>query len=318
MICRLTNGKLNIFLDTDALERVRCNLLESFYECLRNGTLVNKRGRAPSEQEITSTVNILCNTALLLFQNNVIQIFDYLPLTKQGYFNKAKNILIKTSDLSDIFFGYEYFAQSKLQLRLIPDNEVNAHLSLDFFSISNSKEQAVLDENNNFVQVEIKRNSYIKEHQVGHIYKDAKDNKYLYLGSFSVLVNNVYADWDDGCEKFASPQAFLNSNPYDGLTYNETKFSYIKVTKKLEKVISESRNLTDVITKILNSVPFDIDWEDKIKKLKNPLKVVEDCGQAVSPELDKIWFSRDFGGNEKMPTTCGLTVSTYQCLVLPE
>lgn len=315
MVCRLTNGKLSIFLDTDALERVRCNLLESF--CLRNGNLVNRKGKVPSEQEITSTVNILCNTALLLFQNNVVQIFNYLPLTKQGYFNKAKNILIKTSDLRDIFFGYEYFAQSKLQLRLIPDNEVNAHLSLDFFSISNSKEQAILDENNNFVQVEIKRNSYIKEHQVGHIYRDAKDNKYLYLGSFNVLVNNVYADWDDGCEKFANQQEYLNSNPYEEEVVYSGIFRYIKVTKKIEKIISESRNLTDVITKILNAVPFDIDWDNKIKQLENPLKVVEDCGQAVNPELSTIWFSRDFGGNEKMPTTCGLTVSTYQCLVVP-
>lgn len=326
MVCRLTNGKLNIFLDTDALERVRCNLLESFYEYLRNGTLVNKKGKTPSEQEITNAINILYNTALLLFQNNVVQIFDYLPLTKQGYFNKSKNVLIKTSDLRDIFFGYEYFAQSKLQLRLVPDDELNAHLSLDFFSTSNNKEQAILDEGNNFVQVSVKRNSYLNgaNHIAGHVYRDAKDNKYLYLGEFYVAENKIYSggnySWVKRCSCL---QEFMQSEQYarefERASMLEDQLRYIKVTKKLEKLLSDAQTTSDVIYAFVNAVPFDDKWDEKIKKLKNPIKAVEDCGQVFSSEMNVKWFSRDFEPSEKRPKNYkGYDLVTYQCYIIPK
>lgn len=315
MVCRLTNGELNILLDTELLMRLRDNLIKMYRVYVCNDTIKDSKGKIPTEQEMLQAVNDLYNTALLLFQSNAVQIFDYLPLTKQGCFSKAKNILLKTSYINSVF-NKDYYSNDRMQLRLIPQDEYNAHISLNMFPMKTG-EQAILDANNNLIRTTVKRNSYIKEHQVGHIYKDAKDNKYLFLGKFNVLDNQVLFV-EGGGRKFKDKNDFLMwiNHTEESLMHKESRFRYIKVTKKVEKFISESRNITDLLNKILNTSPFNFSWDDSIKKLKEPLKVVEDCGQAINPELDFLWFSKDFNLNEQKPTY-GSPIATYQCLIIP-
>lgn len=151
--------------------------------------------KCPTETDVQAVFNdfqyIIDN-----IMNKEYNIFSCIPLTKQGMFSKNKTFLVKNSKIKNVCVTYDYTSQDILQLRLLPvpssaswdvvsGDGKTLYLEVDTFSRNTSKEEAIMDEDNNMHAITCLKKTYLKQSDliVGHKYMDAKDVTYVYLGT---------------------------------------------------------------------------------------------------------------------------------------
>ena len=260
-----SNNGLNIVLDMDFLRSRFASIIQDYRNEVISGYSVDKVG-LPTEQELTSILTDLCNTAMSIIKGD-IDIFDCIPLTKAGKFSKSKSILVKTTNVKNVHNG-DYFSMHILQLRLVPvpyyelcnpfskfreldykGDGTTLYLELGYFNRSSTKEQAILSQSNESHKIEVVRNKYLKQTEIkeGYIYKDAKGNKFLYLGIDS--------------EKWYS----------HGQCYKTDYYFYLKLTKKVESELCKFNDLLKIRRH----------YEDVLKRLMNPMKFTEEVGKLI-------------------------------------
>lgn len=161
--------------------------------------------------------------------NKKYNIFPCIPLTKQGAFSKNKTFLVKNSKVKNVCVTYEYTSQDILQLRLLPvpsrswdavsGDGKTLYLEVDTFSRNTSKEEAIMDENNNLHPITCLKKTYLKQSDliVGHKYVDVKDVTYVYLGT--------------------------EPHPHNP---NITHYLYCRCTKKALKVLPTCNSVDDI------------------------------------------------------------------------
>lgn len=161
--------------------------------------------------------------------NKKYNIFPCIPLTKQGAFSKNKTFLVKNSKVKNVCVTYEYTSQDILQLRLLPvpsrswdavsGDGKTLYLEVDTFSRNTSKEEAIMDENNNLHPITCLKKTYLKQSDliVGHKYMDVKDVTYVYLGT--------------------------EPHPHNP---NITHYLYCRCTKKALKVLPTCNSVDDI------------------------------------------------------------------------
>lgn len=209
--------------------------------------LLNKISKkCPTDADVQSVFNDFQHIIDNIL-NKEYNIFPCIPLTKQGAFSKNKTFLVKNSKVKNVCVTYEYTSQDILQLRLLPVpscswNAVSGdgktlYLEVDTFSRNTSKEEAIMDEDNNMHAITCLKKTYLKQSDliVGHKYMDAKDVTYVYLGT--------------------EPHP---NNP------NITHYLYCRCTKKALKVLPACNSVDD----IRKNLPC--------KCVYNPLKFVKE------------------------------------------
>lgn len=161
--------------------------------------------------------------------NKKYNIFPCIPLTKQGAFSKNKTFLVKNSKVKNVCVTYEYTSQDILQLRLLPvpsrswdavsGDGKTLYLEVDTFAQNTSKEEAIMDENNNLHPITCLKKTYLKQSDliVGHKYMDVKDVTYVYLGT--------------------------EPHPHNP---NITHYLYCRCTKKALKVLPTCNSVDDI------------------------------------------------------------------------
>ena len=203
--------------------------------------------KCPTETDVQAVFNdfqyIIDN-----IMNKEYNIFSCIPLTKQGMFSKNKTFLVKNSKIKNVCVTYDYTSQDILQLRLLPvpssaswdvvsGDGKTLYLEVDTFSRNTSKEEAIMDEDNNMHAITCLKKTYLKQSDliVGHKYMDAKDVTYVYLGT--------------------------EQHPHNP---NITHYLYCRCTKKALKVLPACNSVDD----IRKNLPC--------KCVYNPLKFVKE------------------------------------------
>lgn len=214
---------LYIFFDKNELKDSISNIKKCF-----NGNPNDKiEGSNCTNGEALKRIDTLDKIVDFLTTNpNNIDIFDYLPYTKDGKFSKSGAISLFCPDIKNTWSG-DYFAQYEVVLELeayknhtydLESNEI-AVMTVTMKSLCDKKSpKNVIDENCNFIPlVKTKRNSYLKQSDLvpGTSYTDAKGSEYLYIGGMSD-------------SKHITP-------------------SYIKVTKKIKNDLAKFTTLYDYL-----------------------------------------------------------------------
>lgn len=259
------NG-LTISYDPDFLKYRRDEIIKEYNEAVADKTLIIDKkpmsGKDDGMNALTGKHDILSvlsdfETVMQSIISGKLDIFDSIPLTKAGLFNKNTSYLVKTANIENVYNTIDYFSKGALQLRLVPipypelispcskyidmgyvGDGKNMFLEVGFFERKNSKEQAILDSDNNISKIEVKRNTYLKddEIQVGHRYVDAKDVTYIYLGR--------------------------TPNPFDAAN---DRYAYCKLTKKAATIIASCESVEDIFN---SGVP--------LKQVEHPVKFIKE------------------------------------------
>lgn len=274
----ITNGKLNIVLINGTIEKAReravvtAKIIDSedgiTYKC--------------TSKDYTDATNKLCELAQdIIDKYPELDIFKYIPLTKDGNFAKGQSILLADSGITNTW-NQDYFAQKKLQLRLvksyssemdwIKDKPIENTLALEIDEFNaGGKTEPVFDKDGIPHEVVKTRAKYLKDNEIkaGCVYAEQKGTEYLYLGYYSIM---------ESYEKTEKRQQTLEK-----FSSNEIKYAwqipahyYIRLTKKIRKMAEEHPNLQDFLD-YYYSINNDKDkyLTDGMSVRENPRKFVE-------------------------------------------
>jgi len=233
-----------------------------------------------TDTQYIEAVNGLCYLAERIIKDytDKLDIFDYIPLTKQGKFPKNQTILLADTKIANVVNGGYYVAKYKLQLRLVEaysstEDFINKTcientlaLEIDLYQ-KESKTLPVFNSDGIPSKTERARNTYLKDDEIkaGSSYIDAKGTEYLYLGKLrltgGILKDNESADNLD-TRKLCPGHV------------------YTKMTKQLKKLLeqSQSNSLTELVDKIaIAYTNADNMWceTSKISWRENPRKFTQ-------------------------------------------
>lgn len=299
-IISITNGDLKINLNIDFLNYSKEQLLDSY-----DLEDMFFKGKKLEKSVLENEVNRLYNLALSIIENNDLTIFDYLPLTKKNLFHKSKNILLAKSDIQKVY-NYDYFHSDTLSLQLVPVSYVDKvnpfknsytgtgkEVNIELGWFPTKTEEPIINEKGEFVKVvPKKRNIYLKQDDVkiGYVYKDAKDNEFLYIGDIVNIRCNAY--YDDNariCHRkqekiYSSLNEYYQSDSYKiflesvqgGCICVEPSFEYIKLSKKLKEQLKDAKNITDAYDYLQNEYFKKGNFPSGYRCRENPLKVISE------------------------------------------
>lgn len=161
------------------------------------------------------------------------------------------------------------------------DNLFNLNFST-YSRIYDKTDVPVVDGNGNFNVVELKRNSYLKADTLipGHIYTDAKERDFLYLGAvYSASFNDCWSHIDVKSE-IANFQ-----NKKQPKTYSH--YAFIQLNDKRKKDITNSATFADWWEPIIEKLAAkNGHYDNNYLKIADSFKVCEDNGIAF--DLDKM------------------------------
>lgn len=311
----LTKGNLTLILDDDSLAKIRTELLHlmDLDDCEE---YTNKKSQSITKADFEEAVNRLYNLAIDIMDENLnIDIWEYLPYTKEGKFHKSNSVLIATSGIKNVWNG-DYFSLEILDLRFIPYAEEKNHrnfktwdeylkatkpdgtklkLCLGWSSSPSKNEVPIFDGNNVPKKVEKKRNTYLKEENLkpGNIYIDKNDIKYLYLG----YIDRVRYDSD----AIITEEEFLRTSTYkmfyDAIggtgNYNwnhSCEYCYIKISKKFETA-TKKNNIKTIgeLFQYLIQTEGEF-WFAKMKRLMTPMKFISEDEHLLDKTMEKHFF----------------------------
>lgn len=299
-IISITNGDLKINLNIDFLNYSKEQLLDSY-----DLEDMFFKGKKLEKSVLENEVNRLYNLALSIIENNDLTIFDYLPLTKKNLFHKSKNILLAKSDIQKVY-NYDYFHSDTLSLQLVPVSYVDKvnpfknsytgtgkEVNIELGWFPTKTEEPIINEKGEFVKVvPKKRNIYLKQDDVkiGYVYKDAKDNEFLYIGDIVNIRCNAY--YDDNariCHRkqekiYSSLNEYYQSDSYKiflesvqgGCICVEPSFEYIKLSKKLKEQLKDAKNITDAYDYLQNEYFKKGNFPSGYRCRENPLKFISE------------------------------------------
>ena len=325
-IISITNSDLKINLNINFLNYSKEQLLDSY-----DLEDVFFKGKKLEKSILEKEVNRLYNLALSIIENNDLTIFDYLPLTKKNLFYKSKNILLAKSDIQKVY-NYDYFHSDTLSLQLVPVSYVDKVNQFKYISQKNfpfmdsfsgdgkqvnmelgwfttKDEKPIINDNGEFVKVvPKKKNIYLKpeEIKIGYVYKDAKNNEFLYIGHIikSEIDNNCQRSNGSKSTIYSSLDEYYKSKFYKKfLNYISNKdvypylkrYEYIKLSKKIKEQLKTAKDLNDIFEfhqkeyqKNGKAVGFFRSRETPIKFVSEEYKMVEDYFK------EKLYFREYF------------------------
>lgn len=231
----------------------------------------------------------------IIHNNLVSNIFDLLPLKKNGTFPIKRKIVIYKNNITRASSEDGYVSSTQIALCIQthgseswfdhhdPKEEVNPHRArLIITSIDSAKKIYPLLDENLHVQDIKSKTSYLPNDQIqaGHIYQEKSGTEYLYLGNISIQST-----------KTATFQTTCKCGIY-------TAHHYIRATKKIKDLLSKVKSLDELLEIITNEkckTYFDSPQEFMSVREK-PRKFVKESG---NPALCRTWRNASIpNGNE--------------------
>lgn len=241
---------------------------------------------------------------MIMNKQQLPDIFDLIPLKKDGTFQANRRIYIFENGLTNYEYGY------RIALCIVPDetvefrdeydmsenvNEYRARLAIAF--IMGVKKANILLDRNLEIQDIKKKVRYLKQEDlnVGAIYKEKNGTEFLFLGRIVIS----YEDISIGM-LYLHPLKYTDSNP---IRY----YHYVKVTKKIRELIDKSGNLDEFLEllaneKIKKSYDSYDDFGFSRRRDTTPRKFVE---ETSFPFKGKGWVNvNQFGAHATAGLPC--------------
>ena len=275
-------------------------------------------------QTLYNAFNEMSSVISSLDSNSLLKIIKCLPRWKNGNVRNAIMPLYITGVTE--YNGDEGWARiTSLELSLMPctkDDDIDFTKHCNFFTkrtkIKNSfeiratldrqynkKDIAIIDKNGKFNKLEISRKKYLKQEDLvpGHIYTDAKDKEFLYIGNIEYGnacrmlkgdTQEVYGTIHDSqghmCIDSSHGRLSANSMPYVFLPLTEKNKNELCKAGSLEAYLKnffekqKAKYLKQRISSYEDSAIID---DIKLPPFKidiKSLKVVADKGELFSPQ----------------------------------
>lgn len=290
----ITNGTLTIAIDPQQLNHWK-HLAD---ENRKNYGDTKMEDENFTGNQFADQIDYLLDKAYKLISNELIpNIFDHLPLSKAGLFNKNRMIPIINSSLSSAQRTTDFFSKQVLELSIATTERWGIH---DDSSIQPSNTLAILElqwRHGNVKQTplmnqdgsinDIKQKvAYLKKENVigGRTYKDANGSVYLYLGKISI-----------------------GSRPNGkGLSGNY----YIRMTKKLYEMAKTVDSLNAFIeTYIKCKMDTHGHYYDKFSIRDIPRKFLTEEETLFTPTTDAYDFDIDYLDFKNQPAIMKVYIS---------
>lgn len=271
------NNNLEILLLNRALSNIKSSILYSASKLKED-----MHDDALDPDEWRREAIHLCNIAENIMSNDSkIDIFDYLPLTKEGNFSNEPIVIAESSTYSGaihyIDSDHAYPVIKRLQIRLTPVGK-DTHIildgsSLDYTTIENAMlmtidifnaqdSEPILDEFGAPIKSHTK---YLDDVEImpGHLYEDRFGKRWLCI---------------TGCDFKITKTMYLASgrilkSPSNYALHN--KYAYIKYTTELEKEIGID-NSFNAIMRVLAAQDNGYSIVKRIRVSSNPKKFIKE------------------------------------------
>lgn len=190
----------------------------------------------------------MVNVAHLIMDKKLVpDIFDLIPLKKDGTFQGNRRIYIYQNGLSCFEDWGDYVDGYKIALCIVPHDtfeyrdeydmleDIDKHrarLAISFI-MGVKKNYPLLDKTLKVQDIK-KKASYLKQSDlnIGAIYKEKSGTEYLFLGRIEI---------DYECNPvWKIPEKYTNDNPIE-------YYKYLKVTKKVKEIIDKSHSLDEFL-----------------------------------------------------------------------
>lgn len=229
----------------------------------------------------------------IIYNNFVSNIFDWLPLKKNGAFPINRKIIIYKNNITRTSNENGYVSSTQITLCIQTHGseswfdhydtkeEVNPHRArLIITSIDSAKKIYPLLDENLHVQDIKSKTSYLPNDQIqaGHIYQEKSGTEYLYLGNISIHT-----------EKSANFQMIYHDKIY-------TEHHYIRASKKIKDLLSKVKSLDELLEILTNEQCKDsFDHPRKFMSVREkPRKFVKESGDTA---LCKHWINASTPNN---------------------
>ena len=206
-------------------------------------------------QKIKQMVDI---AHMIMNKEQLPDIFDLIPLKKDGTFQANRRIYIFENGLSNYEHGY------RIALCIVPDETVEFRDEYDMSEIVNKhrarlaiafimgvkKANILLDKDLNIQDIK-KKTRYLKQEDlnVGAIYKEKNGAEFLFLGRIAISY-----EFTRNGTLYLHPLEYTDCKP---IKY----YYYLKVTKKIRELIDKSKNL-DEFLELLANEKIKISYDD--------------------------------------------------------
>lgn len=224
---------------------------------------------------------------------DTLDIFEYLPLTKQGKFSNAQNTLVADSacTTANLFDGgvSMYPRKQTIQLRLMPYYDSDdafiqnqpmdnvRELRLDWYD-SVRKAVPVFDADGNPSRPETTRASYLRDADIrpGFVYEEKSGTRFLALEGMQF------------CARYGFQWPGKEPEYSDVMRCGVRDHIYVRWTKKLETALDGARDFNTLFHILADGARDDL-WLLKscASVRENPRKFVREVGAVLDPTLTR-------------------------------
>lgn len=217
-------------------QRLVRKLQKDFQKWCKTKPIPNDAEKHQKQKEMQEWLTALDKAYQIYPTINVHQIYEYLPLNKEGRLAQNQRYISVWNSHIQYPFPYPNWKYESLQILLIvysnqPVEDV--YLTIGYH---NADRIPALDANGNPQKIPPKRTTYLKQEDVhpGYIYEEKKGTKLLYLGNLDIYQRTHT----------------INGTPSWLDTRNLGGHTYVRLTEDVQELLETTTDMADFLQKL--------------------------------------------------------------------
>lgn len=249
------NGKITLIVHPKIVRQMKKDLtsdssLQKMLPIMTESKFSLNKKSLTEQNYLEAMTDLFSKFDYTVSKDNSFNIFDYLPLTDKGEFDKRRHILVAAFDY--MLDSHTYSGHCKTYcIMIMPSSKTTAYLEMGMFEITKA-DKPILQDINHPVKPNVKHtNTYLNDVDVkgGYVYLNDKDKPYLHVGISNSGGSDYYAyvAFTKKLEKACQDNNIKTYDEFIHYFYNTpgVKRPQVFSSEKPRKFVSEVRKLLD-------------------------------------------------------------------------